>query len=262
MRPYLFDWVINNHHLKPPTYGILLATAFSVGYIIALRRAIKIKENPKHVENLFLICVLSAIVGSRMFHVLFEEPRYYFSNPMKIYAVWEGGYTLFGGILTAMLGMFLYCRWKKLEFFQYGDIAAPTTAIGICIGRLGCFFAGCCWGTPTNLPWAVTFTNPDAFTTVKNIPLHPAQLYESFSTFLLYLFLTWRFKTRHYYGQIFFEGLLIYSIIRFGVEFFRGDEYRGFVFGGFLSYSQFVSLALLPFVVIGMAIYSKKKKIS
>jgi len=261
MRPYLFDWAVNGHHLKPPTYGVLLALAFTVGYLIALKRAIKLEENPKHVENLFLISVLSAIVGSRLFHVFFEEPRYYFNHPIKVFAVWEGGYTLFGGILAAMLGIFLYCRLKKLEFLQYVDIAAPTTAIGISIGRLGCFFAGCCWGTPTNLPWAVTFSHPDAFTTVKNIALHPTQIYASFSAFLLYVFLTWRFKTRYYYGQIFFEGLFLYSFIRFGLEFFRGDEYRGFLFGGFLSYSQFISLALVPFVVIGMAIYSKKKKI-
>jgi len=252
MHPFLFDWVINGHHIKPPTYGVLLAVAFSTAYFTSLRRAIKLGDNPKHVENLFLIVVACSIVGARMFHVLFEDPKYYIENPIKILAIWEGGYTLYGAIIFCIFGMFLYTYRKQVPLLEFLDIATPATALGICIGRIGCFFAGCCWGVKTNLPWAITYTHPEAFTFLKNTPIHPTQLYESIGALGVYLYTNWLFKHRRYEGQILFNGLLSYAVLRFLVEIFRGDEYRGFVFGGLLSYSQFVSLLILPIVTFGM----------
>lgn len=259
MHPYLFDWVVQGHHLRPPTYGVLLALAFSLGYFDALRRAIKLGEDPKHVENLFLLVVLASVVGSRLFHVAFEELPYYMTHPGKIFALWEGGYTFYGAVLASMLVVFLYSNGKKLNFLQFGDLATMSTVLGLFIGRLGCFFAGCCWGRPTDVPWAVSFTNPEAFTSLKGVPLHPAQLYESFAALVLYIYLAWRFRHRRYPGQVFFHGLIFYAVARFIIEFFRGDDYRGFVFGGNLSYSQLVSLAILPFAAVGMFLYSRVK---
>lgn len=259
MHPYLFDWVIAGHHLKPPTYGVLLAVAFSAAYFEGLRRAMKLDEDPRHCENIFLIIVLASVVGARMFHVLFEDLGYYLEHPREIVAIWNGGYTLYGALLSSVAAGWWYTRWKKIDFLQYADIAGPCIALGIGIGRIGCFFAGCCWGSPTDLPWAVTFTHPEAFTTVHGKPVHPTQLYEAGLSFLLYAYLAWRFRRRAYKGQIFFHFFVGYAIIRFFVEFFRGDEYRGFVFGGALSYSQFISLAVLPFAIIAIFLYSRTK---
>jgi len=258
MHPYLFDWVIAGHHFRPPTYGILLALAFSAAYFESLRRAIKLGEDPKHIENLFLFIVLSSVLGSRLFHVLFEDLSYYLSHPSKILAVWEGGYTLYGAILASTLAIVLYTRYKKINFLAFADIAAASAALGVAIGRVGCFAAGCCWGRPTTLPWGVVFSNPDTFSEIRNTPLHPTQLYESFGALVLFLYLLWRFERRRYIGQIFFHAIGFYALLRFAVEYFRGDDYRGYLFGGVISYSQFVSLVILPFALAGAIVYSRR----
>ncbi len=260
MYPFLLDWTVNGHHLRLPSYGLLLAISFSLAYFLGLRRALILKEDPKHVENIFLVVVFSAILGSRLFHVVFEEWDYYAANPIKVFAVWEGGYTFYGAVITATLGIYLYCLIHKISFLQFIDLSTPSAALGLSLGRVGCFLAGCCWGRPTKMPWGVTFSNPDSFTSVHNVALHPTQLYESFGALLLFFFLEWRFKNRKYVGQIFFEGISIYAVVRFIVELFRGDDYRGYVFGGMISYSQLVSLAILPLSLAGMVIYSKAGK--
>lgn len=257
MHPFLFDWVVNGHHLRPPTYGVLLATAFSVAYFVSLWRAEKLGDSPKHIENLFLLIVFASIIGSRLFHVFFEDPSYYASHPAKILAVWEGGYTFYGAFLSATLAIWVYCKAKKVPFLEFGDIAAASSMIGLAIGRVGCFMAGCCWGREAHVPWAVTFTHPESFAVTKNIPLHPTQLYEALGGLLIFCYLQWRFKHRAYVGQVGFHTLALYAVLRFIVEYFRGDDYRGYMFGGTLSYSQFVSLAILPFAIAGMFLFSK-----
>ena len=258
MHPFLFDLTIGGFHFKPPTYGILLALAFTVAYIYSLRRAVKLGEDPKHIENCFLVVVICTVVGARLFHVIFEEPKYYFTHPLKIFAVWEGGYTLYGALLMSIFGIFIYSRWQKISFLQIGDIAAPAAALGIAIGRMGCFFAGCCWGKPANLPWAVVFNHPLAFTNLKHIPIHPTQLYEALTALMLGIYLNSKFKNRKFKGQILSHGLIGYTVIRFFIEFFRGDEYRGFVFNGLLSYSQFISLIILPFSILLLIVCRSK----
>lgn len=259
MFPYLIDAHLNGHSIRVPTYGFMLALAFTFAYFDALRRALRLGDDPKHIENLFLWIVFASVIGARLFHVLFEELPFYVAHPDKILAVWEGGYTLYGAILSSIVAIYLYCRAKRIRFLYFVDFSAPATALGIAVGRVGCFLAGCCWGKICHMPWAVKFTHPEAFTSARNIPLHPTQLYEAFGAFLMYLYLNYRMDHRKYDGQLFFHGLIIYSCLRFVVEMFRGDAYRGFVFGGALSYGQMISLVILPFAVTGMFLYSRNQ---
>lgn len=258
MHPFLVDWTIGSGHFRIPTYGVLLALSFTLAYLESLRRAIKLGEDPKHIENLFLGVILSSILGGRLFHVFFEEPAYYWAHPWSVFAVWEGGYTLYGALICSIAVVFVYTRIKKLDRLQFADIAAAPTALGIAVGRLGCFFAGCCWGRPTSVPWAVTFTNPESFTSYKNVPVHPTQLYESAACLLIYLYLVWLFRQRKYVGQQFYHGLACYSVVRFFIEYFRGDSYRGFVIPDVLSYSQLISLVILGLSVWGILRNRKK----
>ncbi len=259
MLPYLIDAHLNGHAIRIPTYGLFLALAFTLAYFDALRRAIKIGDDPKHIERLFLWIVFASIIGARMFHVLFEELPFYLRHPGKIFAVWEGGYTLYGAIIASIVAIYFYCQSQRIRFLHFVDFAAPATALGIAVGRVGCFLAGCCWGKICDMPWAVKFTHPEAFTSARNIPLHPSQLYEAFGAFLLYLYLNYRMDKRKYDGQIFFHGLIFYSILRFTVEVFRGDVYRGFVFDGALSYGQMISLLIIPFAATGLFLYSRNQ---
>jgi phosphatidylglycerol:prolipoprotein diacylglycerol transferase len=125
------------------------------------------------------------------------------------------------------------------------DAFAPGIALGHAIGRLGCFSAGCCWGRRTGVPWAVTFTNSDAnrmFGTPLGVPLHPTQLYECFAELCVFAFLLWRFRKAHRPGDIIGLYLIVSSILRFGIEFYRFHEQA--LVGG-LSLTQWISLALI-----------------
>ena len=259
MFPYLLDFHAGTHAIRIPTYGFLLALGFTAAYFDALKNCMKQDEDPRHIENIFLWVVLASVIGARMFHVLFEELPYYMNHPSKIFAVWEGGYTLYGAILASIVAIYLYTQAKGIKFLNFVDFATPATALGIGIGRVGCFLAGCCWGKPCNLPWAVTFTHPESFTSARNIPLHPVQLYEAFGAFLIYAYCTYRMNRRKHFGEVFFQGLILYSFLRFAVEFFRGDSYRGFVFGGAVSYGQMISLVLVPLAATGLFLYSRNQ---
>jgi len=244
VHPFLFDWVINGHHFRPPSFGVFLAMAFSVGYFLALRNALVLKVNPKHIEHLFLILIGTSILGGRLFHVFFEDFNFYSSHPSKIIAVWEGGYTFYGSALAGILGVYLYCRLNRLSYLNFLDIVVTSAALGLAIGRIGCFAAGCCWGKVCTLPWAVTFSHPDAFNPIIGQKVHPTQLYEALGAFLIFLFCQKKLSHRLFIGEIGLKGICLYSILRFAVEFYRGDSYRGFLLGGLVSYSQAVSLVL------------------
>ena len=244
MYPYLFENSIGETMLVP-TYGLLLAMAFTVSYIDALRRAIAKKQDPKHTEKLFLLLVVGALGGARLFHVLIEGFSYYRKNPKRIMAIWEGGFTFYGGLLASLALVYGYARWQKLSFSATLDGLAPSTILGLAIGRVGCFAAGCCWGTSTKVPWAVTYTHKHTLSQMRHVPVHPVQLYESLGALVLFLYLNHIAKKNSPAGTVALHGLAGYAVLRFIVEYFRGDEYRGFVLGGWLSVSQALSIALL-----------------
>jgi phosphatidylglycerol:prolipoprotein diacylglycerol transferase len=135
------------------------------------------------------------------------------------------------------------------------DLFAPSVALGLSFARIGCFMAGCCYGKETVLPWAVTFTHPQSLARL-GVRLHPTQLYEAAGCLALFLFLTWMEKKKSYEGEIFWLFLLVYSLLRFLIEFFRDDP-RGFLFGTFLSTSQAIGVLLAIFSVYMLNYYWK-----
>jgi phosphatidylglycerol:prolipoprotein diacylglycerol transferase len=133
-------------------------------------------------------------------------------------------------------------RWRRLPVWKLADLISPLIALGLSFGRIGCFFAGCCYGKETSLPWAVVFKNPDSLARL-NVPLHPTQLYDAVNGLAIFFFLSWLEKKKSFDGQIFWLFLFLYSITRFFIEIFRGDP-RGFLFGGLLSTSQGIGVLL------------------
>jgi phosphatidylglycerol:prolipoprotein diacylglycerol transferase len=151
-----------------------------------------------------------------------------------------------GGLILAIVVAFFYIRHNKLPALAVCDAFAPGIAIGHAIGRLGCFAAGCCWGKECHLPWAVTFRNPDAYglTGVPlDVPLHPAQLYESATEALLFAFLYWRYGKPHSPGLIIGLYLVFSSITRFFIEFERFHEQ-----------ATQLGLSITQWIAIGLAI--------
>ena len=169
------------------TYGVLVAIAFLVALWMAGRLATRAGLNSDAVTNLGIYCALAAIAGAKLMMFLVDLP-YYMQHAGEIFslATLQAGGVFYGGLIAALAVAWWYMRRTRLPLWKTADVFAPAIALGHGIGRLGCFSAGCCWGVRTNVPWAVTFTNPVANDLVGvplNVPLHPTQLYESFAEF-------------------------------------------------------------------------------
>jgi phosphatidylglycerol:prolipoprotein diacylglycerol transferase len=228
------------------SYGLLLAVAFIAGIWLASRNASKVGLNPDSIWNLGLIIIFSALVGAKAL-LFVSDYAYYSENPREIFslATLRSSGVYYGGLILALAASAWYLHRTKLPSWKVADITAPGIALGQAIGRIGCLSAGCCYGKPTSLPWGITFTNQYAAENVGvplNVALHPTQVYESVGTFLLFLYLTWRLWRKHFVGQIILEYLMLYAALRFLIEYFRGDDDRGFVFHGLLSTSQLIGI--------------------
>jgi phosphatidylglycerol:prolipoprotein diacylglycerol transferase len=236
------------------TYGVLLAAAYLLGLQLALRRAKARHLDSTKVMDLGIYIIISALVGAKLL-LLVTDFQSFKSNPAELLNLLREGGVFYGGLIVAVTVALWYIRRVGLPLWTTCDVFAPGIALGLIIGRFGCFFAGCCFGKPTSVPWAITFTDPFAAANVGtplNVPLHPTQLYEAGANFLILLFLLTTEKFgRKFAGRTFWLYMLLYSVSRYIIEFYRGDE-RGSV--GPLSTSQFVSLILAP-LAIGMLLY-------
>src|SRR5271157_1952569 len=236
------------------TYGVLVALAFLAGLWIATRLGKREGLNAEALTNLVIYCALAAIAGAKLM-MFVVDPRYR-QNPAEIFTLdtLRAAGVFYGGLIAALAVAFWYMRKAGLPAWRTADVCAPGIALGHGIGRLGCFSAGCCWGVECHLPWAVTFTNPVANQLVGvplGVPLHPTQLYESFAEFVVFGALYWRIRKPHPAGAMIGLYLMLYSTVRFVVEFFRYHEQAN-PFGGPLDASQWISLALF---LVGLRLY-------
>ncbi len=241
----MFPKILDMGPVTIHTYGLMLALAFIAGIWVTSRNAREEGIHPDSIWNMGLVVIFSALVGAKIL-LLLSDYRYYSENPREIFSLSTlrsmGVY--YGGLLLALGAAAWYLVRKRLPGWTVADLAAPGIALGQAIGRLGCLSAGCCYGKPTSMPWGITFTNPYANENVGvplNVALHPTQIYESIGAFCLYLYLMWRLSRKHMTGQIILEYLALYAVLRFILEFFRGDE-RGYLLHGLLSTSQFIAI--------------------
>jgi len=245
MYPELFR--IGNFPIN--TYGVFLAIAFLCAILIAVRLARRDGLPSEKIYDLSLWMLLAGLVGSKIL-MLFTEPDYR-DNPALLLSLdfLRSGGVFYGGLLGAVLAGYFLMKRYKLPWWKTADACAPGIAIANFFGRQGCFAAGCCWGKPTSLPWGVKFTEQGHQITGVPIDayLHPTQLYESFAMLLAFLFLLWLHKRKRFDGQVILTYALLYSAIRFSIEFVRDDP-RGDVFGltslTGLSTSQLISLVI------------------
>jgi phosphatidylglycerol:prolipoprotein diacylglycerol transferase len=241
------------------TYGVLVALAFLAALSLISRLARRAGLNSDRVVNLGILCGVSAIIGAKIMMFLVDIP--YMRNPGEIFSIasLQAGGVFYGGLIAALIAAVVYMRRHALPPLPTADVFAPGIALGHGIGRLGCFAAGCCWGLPTDLPWGVTFTNPVAQQLVGvplGIRLHPTQLYESAAEFIIFGVLYWRIGKPHRPGAIISLYLILYSAVRFAVEFVRSHEQPN-PFGGPLNTSQYISLALMA---VGATYFVRSRK--
>jgi phosphatidylglycerol:prolipoprotein diacylglycerol transferase len=254
MHPILFDV----GPLTVYTYGLLLAAAYLLGLKLAMVRAGHRGLDSARVLDLGIYIIIAALVGAKLL-LLVTDFHTFTSDPRQLLMLARSGGVFYGGLILAVVVALWYIRRVGLPLWTTCDVFAPGVALGHVVGRFGCFFAGCCYGRPTSVPWAVTFTNPLAAANVGTplgVPLHPTQLYEAGAEFLILVFLlaTER-RGRYFAGRTFWIYMLLYAISRYIIEIFRGDD-RGMV--GIFSTSQFISILLAP-LAVAMLVYLSRR---
>ena len=233
------------------TYGVFLALAFLCAILITVKLAARDGLPKEKIYDLSLWMLLASLVGSKLL-MLFTEPEYR-EHPLQLISLdfLRSGGVFYGGLIGAVLTGYFLMRRYKLPWWKTADACAPGIAVGNFFGRLGCFSAGCCWGKPTTLPWGVKFTElGHEITGVPvDVSLHPTQLYESLSMLIVFFLLLWLHQRRRFNGQVILLYAVLYSIIRFLIEFVRDDP-RGDVFG--LTTMTGLSTSQLISIVVGL----------
>ncbi len=226
-------------------YGLMIGIGFLLAVLLASRRARKEGIDPERIMDLGVYLLLSAIVGSRVLYVL-TTLREFTVNPLDVFAIWKGGLVFYGGMMAAIPVGIWYVRKHNLPVWKTADIMAPFLALGHAFGRLGCFFAGCCYGAPCSGPVCITFHDSQSLAPL-GVSLFPTQLMESAGEFVIFgiLMVLWRYRKVD--GRLFWLYPLFYSILRFIMEFFRGDADRGLYFNGAVSTSQIIAVFIFGF---------------
>lgn len=243
------------------TFGLFLAAAYLAALLWLMRGARREGIDADKAASLGLWAVVGAILGAKAMMVLRTLPDY-LANPAEFWslATIQSAGDFYGGFIGALIvAALFFARHPEIDRWRMADVCAPAIALGQGIGRIGCFMAGDDYGSPTGLPWAVVFRDPEAAAiggTPLGVPLHPVQLYESLACFGLFFFLVRLVARKRFPGQIILAYAMGYGVLRFLLEFVRGDADRGFVFGGILSISQFIALAVL---LTGGALYLRRR---
>src|SRR4029453_7971889 len=240
------------------TYGLLLAAAFLPGLEFALVRARSRGLDPNRVMDLGIWIIVSALIGAKLMLVVVERDKFGWGVTELLNLFLSAG-GFYGGLIAAVIVALAYLWRHRMPMWTVTDVFAPGIALGHVIGRMGCLFAGCCFGRETDVPWASTFHSPYAAENVGtplNVPLHPTQLYEAGAELLiLVLLLATEKKGRPFPGRTFWAYMLLYGISRFIIEFYRGDP-RGSI--GMFSTSQFLSLIIVPLSIV-MIIWLRRR---
>jgi phosphatidylglycerol---prolipoprotein diacylglyceryl transferase len=236
------------------SYGVLLAAAYLLGLKLAMVRAKARKLDAARILDLGIYIIISALIGAKVL-LLVTDFNAFRNDPRELLTLARSGGVFYGGLIFAVAVALTYISRKGLPLWTTCDVFAPGIALGHAIGRFGCFFAGCCYGKPSSLPWAITFHDSFAAANVGtplDVPLHPTQLYEAGAELLILVVLLLTEKRgKPFAGRTFWLYILLYAISRYVIEMFRGDP-RGTVF--IFSTSQFISILLAPLAVI-MLVY-------
>jgi phosphatidylglycerol:prolipoprotein diacylglycerol transferase len=243
----VYPRLISTPFLTVHTFGVLLATAYLAAFAWMLRGARRARLDHEALMSLGTWAIVGALVGAKALLML-RSTGEYLAHPSELvsWSVLTSAGDFYGGFIGGLVASAIFFRrHPRVPFWRAADVCAPAIALGQAIGRVGCFMAGDDYGRPTTVPWAVRFTDPDAAEiggAPLGVPLHPVQLYESAICLVLFFVLVWLGRRRHRDGDIIVAYTLLYAMARFGLEYFRGDADRGFVFGGLLSTSQFIGI--------------------
>jgi len=257
------------------TWGLMISLAFSVAILVLHMRAWRVGIDSDKLIPFYMIVVVTSLIGSRLLHFVFAETTDFFANPLIFFDMGRGGFAFYGGVIFAGISGSWYGKRVGIPLWKLVDLGAPCLMLGLGLGRLGCFMAGCCHGAACaiqayspllRLPGGqiVSLEGPPFFALVftkgvgvsspafQGIPVYPTQLWESVAGLGLFILLSWMWRYgRRFDGQVMATLLVLYPIFRSFNESFRGDTVRGTDWFGLLSTSQLVSI---PMLLLGVGI--------
>ncbi len=242
--------------LKVHWYGLLFALGFIIGFQIMQWIFKREQKNIEDLDKLLWFLLIGVIIGARLAHVIFYDPAYYFSDPIKILKIWEGGLASHGGAIGAMIGLYLFKRNREYSYLWLLDRLAIPTALVATFIRTGNLFNSEIVGIPTTVPWAIIFERVDM------LPRHPAQVYEALSYLFIFIVLFMLYKTtqiRNKSGMLFGILLSFVFIARLLIEFIKVKQ-EAYNSDLWLSTGQLLSI---PFILVGllMIIFALRKKL-
>jgi phosphatidylglycerol:prolipoprotein diacylglycerol transferase len=228
-------------------YGTMIAIGICAALLLLNYRARKRQYDEDSVLNMSMLAIILGIMGGKLLYILTDIKA--IIADVSILAEVGSGFVIYGAIIGGVLGVFIYSKRKGWDVLRIFDLVIPAVPLAQGFGRIGCFLAGCCYGSPTNLTIGVQFPE-DSLYAPSGIHLHPTQIYSSIFDFALAFFLLWYDKKERKKGRLFSMYVIIYSVGRFFVEFLRDDP-RGSV--GIFSTSQFISIFT---VIIGIVLFN------
>lgn len=249
---------------KLSTFMAVMVVGYAWGLVWCFRRGVAAGIPRDDVLDGCIVGAVTALFGAKLGHVLFESKGHVLANGRVAQGMWDllaedpwhwarledAGYVWYGGVLALVPVALWFTRARGLDRGLAADAGAPALALGVGLGRLGCFLGGCCFGSPTQVPWGVVFPKgSDA----GPLPVHPTQLYESVFGWALLAWMLWREPRRRFKGELLVVGAVTYSLERFVTEFFRGDAERGLLAGW--GTSQIISI---PVFVVGLVVWARQ----
>lgn len=250
MRPFLF----HIGDLGVPAFFFMIMVGALAATFFAAHIAKREGADPVAMLDFGIIAIICSVLGSRIFHILVENPGYYWEHPIRVFYFWQGGFVSIGAYLGTLIGWGVYMWKRRLNPWRYLDIALTSIPLIIFFTRVGCLCAGCCYGKPTDFFLHLVFTNraSTAGHLHAGVPLHATQLYFQLNALVLWAVLLLTYKYRKFYGQVFATFFIYYGITRFFIEFLRGDEDRGMWFDGVVSTGQ---IAMVGFFLFGVILW-------
>ncbi len=261
MKPILFEIPIPFLGTSIPisAYGTMLSLSLILGIYLTGRNGKKQGLDELKVLTACLWGIIFLILGARLFFII-QNYQSYLANPAKILQLWKGGMVFYGGFIGGVGAAVIYMRIKRISVQNFLDASTPSIPLGLFLTRIGCFLNGCCYGKLSELPWAVHYplgsrvyngqlkTGLIEAAQELSLPVHPTQLYSSLNGLLLFLVIYYWARHKRFDGELFWGFSLLYSITRFIIEFFRGDQVRTEVLS--LTIPQLVSITLATLAIV------------
>ncbi len=281
MWPTLFTQSSPFGEIPYNTWGLMIMLAFLGSAVVVYRRAPRVGIDPDVMSGMVLLAVVAGLAGARLLHFVgSSDAEDFFADPTIYFNLKRGGFAFYGGLISAGLLGVVYARMRNVDVWKFADVTGPAVMLGLSIGRLGCFFAGCCHGAELELPAGVHGLLPEDFSGgqlymlgskpflvqlthkgvgLNDVPTYPTQLWEAFAALGIFFIASLVFAKRRFDGQAMATVLILYSLWRPINESMRGDAVRGIHNG--ITTSQWVSIGVLVVgIVLAIVGWKRGKK--